>query len=154
MASRVAEGQTFSSEFLEALQKNSENLHIFSKSVQKKKKSRNFPNIFGTFRKFTGNLPPLCKPSANLADTKTIPFLIFMELTCMSDSFFIIKRIILHVMAHTVKERLDVVKSLTVSLEIILSVMISKPCAFSCVNVRQLHLFICTRAKTYAICLN
>jgi hypothetical protein len=67
----------------------------------------------------------------------------------------IVSWIILHVMAHTMKECLEVVKSMTILLGINSSVLISKPCACSyCANCRQLYFLFCTCAKTHAICLN
>jgi len=66
----------------------------------------------------------------------------------MRDRILITGWIMLHVMAHMMKEYLEIVKSLIISLRIDSSVLINKPCAFSyCANCRQLFLLFCTHAK-------
>ena len=58
--------------------------------------------------------------------------------------------LVLHVMAHTMKECLKVVKSLTISLRINSSVLINKPCAFRDCAMQSTYSFAHV-PKTHAI---
>jgi len=68
----------------------------------------------------------------------------------MSDRFS--SEIVLHVKAHTMKECLEVVKSLTISLRINSSVLINMLCVLCKLDNILTLLKIC--AKTHAICSN
>ncbi len=115
-------------------------------------KHKTFPQCFQSFWNFTINFPPLwnfnSKPFDSLADITPIPYQIFVEYIHVWQ-ILIIEWIILQVIAHTMK-CLEVVRSLTISVQSNLSVLINKPCSICyCANFRPLHLLICTHVPKH-----